>query len=115
VFFSCRFLARLELTWERTGGGVRAPHRGAAVTGLGLTPELLAVAQGRAAEEGYGDITWMDEDAEDLPFADGTFAVFSSCDLMFAPDQQKAAREVAREQHRRRKPCPATCSQRSVR
>jgi ubiquinone/menaquinone biosynthesis C-methylase UbiE len=74
-----------------------ARARGAAVTGLDLTPELLAVAQKRAAEEGYGDITWKVGDAEDLPFPDGTFDVIvSSCGLMFAPDQQKVADEVAR-------------------
>ena len=74
-----------------------ARARGAAVTGLDLTPELLAVAQKRSAEEGYGDITWKVGDAEDLPFPDGTFdVVVSSCGLMFAPDQQKVADEVAR-------------------
>ena len=74
-----------------------ARARGAAVTGLDLTPELLAVAQKRAVEEGYGDITWKVGDAEDLPFPDGTFdVVVSSCGLMFAPDQQKVADEVAR-------------------
>ena len=62
-----------------------ARARGAAVTGLDLTPELLAVAQKRAVEEGYGDITWKVGDAEDLPFPDGTFdVVVSSCGLMFA-------------------------------
>jgi SAM-dependent methyltransferase len=76
---------------------IMARARGAAVTGLDLTPELLAVAQKRAAEEGYGDITWKVGDAEDLPFPDGTFdVVVSSCGLMFAPDQQKVADEVAR-------------------
>ena len=71
--------------------------RSAAVTGLDLTPELLAIAQERAAEEGYGDITWKVGDAEDLPFPDGSFdVVVSSCGLMFAPDQQKVASEVAR-------------------
>jgi ubiquinone/menaquinone biosynthesis C-methylase UbiE len=74
-----------------------ARARGARVTGLDLTPELLAVAQGRAAEEGYRDITWKEGDAENLPFPDGTFdVVVSSCGLMFAPDQQKVADEVAR-------------------
>jgi len=76
---------------------VMARARGATVTGLDLTPELLVIAQTRAAEEGYGDITWKEGDAEDLPFADGTFdVVVSSCGLMFAPDQQKVANEVAR-------------------
>jgi ubiquinone/menaquinone biosynthesis C-methylase UbiE len=74
-----------------------ARARGAAVTGLDLTPELLAIAQRRAAEAGYGDITWSEGDAEKLPFPDGTFdVVVSSCGLMFAPDQQKVADEVAR-------------------
>ncbi len=76
---------------------VMARARNAAVTGLDLTPELLAVAQKRAAEEGYDDITWKAGDAEQLPFPDGTFdVVVSSCGLMFAPDQQKVADEVAR-------------------
>src|SRR6185295_6415332 len=74
-----------------------AGARNAVVTGLDLTPELLAVAQKRAAEEGLNDITWKAGDAEDLPFEDGTFdVVVSSCGLMFAPDQQKVANEVAR-------------------
>ncbi len=74
-----------------------ARARGAVVTGLDLTPELLASARKRAAEEGYGDITWKEGDAEALPFPDGAFdVVVSSCGLMFAPDQQKVANEVAR-------------------
>ena len=74
-----------------------AAARGAVVTGLDLTPELLAVAQKRAAAEGYGDITWKEGDAENLPFQDGTFdVVVSSCGLMFAPDQKKVANEVTR-------------------
>jgi ubiquinone/menaquinone biosynthesis C-methylase UbiE len=74
-----------------------ARARGAMVTGLDLTPELLVVARKRAAGEGYGDIAWKEGDAENLPFADGTFdVVVSSCGLMFAPDQRKVADEVAR-------------------
>ena len=48
-----------------------ARARGAMVTGLDLTPELLAVAQKRGDEEGYGDITWKEGDAENLPFGVG--------------------------------------------
>ncbi len=74
-----------------------ARARGAVVTGLDLTPELLAIAQERAAAEGHGDITWKAGDAEGMPFQDGAFdVVVSSCGLMFAPDQQKVADEVAR-------------------
>jgi ubiquinone/menaquinone biosynthesis C-methylase UbiE len=74
-----------------------ARARGAAVTGLDLTPELLAVARKRAAEEGLGEITWTEGDAEKLPFPDAAFdVVVSSCGLMFAPDQRRVANEVAR-------------------
>ena len=74
-----------------------ARAREAVVTGLDLTPELLAVGRRRAEEAGYADIAWKEGDAEKLPFADGAFdVVVSSCGLMFAPDQQKVANEVAR-------------------
>jgi len=74
-----------------------ARARGAVVTGLDLTPELLAVARKCGAEQGYDDITWKEGDAENLPFPDGAFdVVVSSCGLMFAPDQQKVAKELAR-------------------
>jgi SAM-dependent methyltransferase len=74
-----------------------ARARGAMVTGLDLTPTLLSIAQRRAAEAGYDDITWMEGDAAHLPFPDGAFdVVVSSCGLMFAPDQQQVANEVAR-------------------
>lgn len=74
-----------------------ARARGAEVTGLDLTPELLAVARERAAEKWLDGINWKEGDAENLPFPDGAFdVVVSSCGLMFAPDQQKVADEVAR-------------------
>jgi ubiquinone/menaquinone biosynthesis C-methylase UbiE len=74
-----------------------ARARGAEVTGLDLTPELLAVAREREAAEGLSGIAWREGDAENLPFEDGSFdVVVSSCGLMFAPDQQRVAEEVAR-------------------
>jgi SAM-dependent methyltransferase len=74
-----------------------ARARGAEVTGLDLTPELLAVAERRAADEGLGGITWKPGDAEALPFPDASFdVVVSSCGLMFAPSPQRVADEVAR-------------------
>jgi ubiquinone/menaquinone biosynthesis C-methylase UbiE len=87
----------LDLACGTGNTALMARARVATVTGLDLTPELLAIAQKRAAEEGYGDITWKVGDAEDLPFPDAAFdVVVSSCGLMFAPDQQKVASEVAR-------------------
>lgn len=62
-----------------------------------FTPELLTVARKCVAEQGYDDIKWKEGDAEDLPFPDGAFdVVVSSCGLMFAPDQQKVAKPLAR-------------------
>ncbi|TAJ19528.1 MAG: class I SAM-dependent methyltransferase [Planctomycetota bacterium] len=74
-----------------------ARARGADVTALDLTPELLAVAEQRAAREQLGGIAWTPGDAEALPFPDASFdVVTSSCGLMFAPDQRKVASELAR-------------------
>lgn len=74
-----------------------ARARGAEVTGLDLTPELLAVARAREAAEGLSGINWQEGDAENMPFPDVSFdVVVSSCGLMFAPDQQRVADEVAR-------------------
>jgi ubiquinone/menaquinone biosynthesis C-methylase UbiE len=74
-----------------------ARARGAEVTGLDLTPELLAVAREREAAEGLSGIHWREGDAENMPFEDASFdVVVSSCGLMFAPDQQRVAAEVAR-------------------
>jgi ubiquinone/menaquinone biosynthesis C-methylase UbiE len=87
----------LDIACGTGNTALMARARSAVVTGLDLTPELLEIARKRAAEEGYGDITWKVGDAEDMPFPDGTFdVVVSSCGLMFAPDQQKVANEVAR-------------------
>lgn len=74
-----------------------ARARGAEVTGLDLTPELLAVAREREVAEGLSGVNWQEGDAENMPFPDASFdVVVSSCGLMFAPDQQRVADEVAR-------------------
>ena len=87
----------LDIACGTGNTALMACARGAAVTRLDLTPELLGIARKRGAEAGYSDITWKEGDAENLPFPDGTFdVVVSSCGLMFAPDQQKVANEVAR-------------------
>ena len=87
----------LDIACGTGNTALMARARGAVVTGLDLTPELLAVARRCGVEQGYSDITWKEGDAENLPFSDGAFdVVVSSCGLMFAPDQQKVANEVAR-------------------
>lgn len=83
-----------------TGTGITAigaRERGAKVTGADLTPELLEVARAKAREAGFDDIDFREADAENLPFADGSFdVVLSTCGHMFAPDQEKVGAELAR-------------------
>lgn len=83
-----------------TGTGITAiaaRERGAQVTGVDLTPELLEVARRKAAEAGFDDIDFREGDAEALAFADASFdVVLSTCGHMFAPDQTKVAAELAR-------------------
>ena len=74
----------------------RAAAAGADVTGLDLAPALIETAQERAAEQGL-DIEYMVGDAENLPFEDGSFGeVSSTFGIMFAPDHEAVARELAR-------------------
>jgi SAM-dependent methyltransferase len=82
-----------------TGSGnvaIPAAAGGAAVTGLDLTPELLAVARKRATDAGL-DVEFIEGDAEALPFEGASFDRVTSCfGVMFAPRQELAAAELAR-------------------
>lgn len=83
-----------------TGTGVvaiTARRAGAKVTGLDLTPELLARARENAALADVDDIVWKEGDAEALPFPDGGFdVVLSQFAHMFAPRPEVATREMLR-------------------
>ncbi len=69
---------------------------GARVTGIDLSPRLVEVAKARAAADGY-DIEYRVGDAEQLDVDDSGFdAVVSSVGMIFAPDHDAAARELAR-------------------
>jgi ubiquinone/menaquinone biosynthesis C-methylase UbiE len=75
---------------------IPAAQRGAEVTGLDLTPELLKAGKAAAADGGV-EIEWVEGDAEQLPFEDASFdAVMSVFGCMFAPDHQAAAGQIAR-------------------
>src|SRR5438045_2014215 len=64
---------------------VTCAQRGARVTGLDLTPELLEAARENAKIAGV-DIEWHQGDVEQLPFADGTYdMVLSQFGHIFAP------------------------------
>jgi len=81
------------------GSGVvalTAARAGARVTGVDLTPELIAHARENAALAGL-DVEWGEGDVEALPFADGAFdAVVSQFGHMFAPRPAVAVREMLR-------------------
>lgn len=70
---------------------------GARVTGVDLTPELLAGAKQSAAIAGFDDVVWKEGDDENLPFRDGEFdVVLSQFGHIFAPRAAVATRELLR-------------------
>jgi SAM-dependent methyltransferase len=74
----------------------RAAARGASVTGIDLAPALIETARERAANRGL-EIDYRVGDCEQLEAADASFdAVSSTCGVMFAPDHEATARELAR-------------------
>src|SRR3954468_6905554 len=75
---------------------VTCARRGAKVTGLDLTPELLATAKENAQIAGVS-IEFREGDAEALPFPDAGFdAVLSQFGHMFAPRPEIAVAEMLR-------------------
>ena len=79
-----------------TGSGlvaIVAAQRGARVTGVDPTRELIAKAKENAALAGCGDIEWHEGAAELLPFADATFdVVLSQYSHKFSPQPDADAR-----------------------
>jgi len=82
-----------------TGSGntaLAAARRWCTATGVDFVPALVERARERSAAEGL-PATFVDGDAEALPFGDGEFdAVLSTFGVIFAPDQAKAASELVR-------------------
>jgi SAM-dependent methyltransferase len=75
---------------------IEAARRGAAVTGIDLTPAQIDKARARVAQTGL-DIALQVADAEDLPFEDGIFdIVVSVMGVIFAPDFRRASAELGR-------------------
>ena len=73
-----------------------AARRFAAVTSTDYVPALLDKAARRAAADGLA-IEFRHADAEQLPFEDRAFDVaMSTFGVMFAPNQERAARELMR-------------------
>lgn len=86
----------LDVAAGNGNASLAAARRFALVTSVDYVPQLLEKAQQRAHAEGL-DIHCRVEDAEALPFEDGSFDVaLSTFGAMFAPDQARVARELLR-------------------
>jgi SAM-dependent methyltransferase len=90
----------LDVACGTGNAAIPAARAGAGVTGLDLVPKLLE--QGRAKAEAEGlEIEWVEGDAEELPFQDGSFdRVLSTFGHMFAPRHRRVADEMARVSRR---------------
>ena len=94
-----------DLRWDErvldvaAGNGnatLAAARRGCKVTSTDYVAALLERGAERARAE-HLEVNFQTADAEALPFADASFdAVLSTFGVMFAPDQAKAASELAR-------------------
>lgn len=86
----------LDVAAGSGNASIPAAERGANVTAADLTPELLDLGEQRAIGRGL-ELTWVEADAEFLPFGDGEFdAVLSCVGVMFAPFHQPVADELTR-------------------
>lgn len=83
-----------------TGTGsvaITAARRGADVTGVDITPPLLAEAESHAAVAGVDDIAWDVGDAADLPYPDDHFdATVSNLGHMYGDPPDVVADELRR-------------------
>ena len=76
---------------------ITAARRGADVTGVDITPSMLADARANAERAGVDDIDWREGDATDLPFGDDAFDVtLSSLGHMYGDPPEATTRELLR-------------------
>jgi len=86
----------LDVAAGTGNASIPAAQTGANVTASDLTPELLEAGRRRAESQGV-DLTWVEADAEHLPFEDESYdVVMSSIGAMFAPHHQDVADEMVR-------------------
>ena len=67
------------------------------VTGIDMTPEMVAKARGSVAEMGLGNVTIVEGSAEQLPFEDASFdVVISNGVIDLIPDKDAVFSEITR-------------------
>jgi ubiquinone/menaquinone biosynthesis C-methylase UbiE len=67
------------------------------VTGVDMTPEMLAKARAAAEELGAGNVEFVEADAESLPFPDASFdVVISNGVIDLIPDKDAVFDELHR-------------------
>lgn len=67
------------------------------VTGIDMTPEMVAKARAAAAELGVEHVTFLESEAESLPFADASFdVVISNGVIDLIPDKDAVFAELHR-------------------
>lgn len=86
----------LDVACGSGNAALAAARRFTEVTGVDFVPALLERGRERAAAERL-PVTLVEGDAEAIPFPDAAFdRVLSVFGVMFAPDQEQAARELLR-------------------
>jgi SAM-dependent methyltransferase len=86
----------LDVASGNGNASLAAARRFCEVTAIDYVPMLLEEGRKRAEAEGLA-VDFMEGDAEELPFEEGSFdVVLSTLGVMFAPDQDKAASELLR-------------------
>jgi SAM-dependent methyltransferase len=86
----------LDVAAGAGNAAVAAARRFADVTASDYVPALLERGRERAAAERL-PVAFVEADAEALPFADASYdVVLSTFGVMFAPNQEQAARELLR-------------------
>jgi SAM-dependent methyltransferase len=86
----------LDVAAGTGNASIPAAETGARVTASDLAPELFEAGRARAERAGV-ELEWVEADAENLPFDDGSFdVVMSSIGAMFAPHHEAVANEFVR-------------------
>lgn len=86
----------LDVATGTGNAALAAARRFADVVAIDFVPGMLERARQRAAAEGLS-VDFREGDAEALDFPAGSFdVVLSTCGVMFAPDQERAAAELLR-------------------